>query len=144
MSDRLKQARRIAALRERRSERARQDASLRLGECAALADQAERIARNRSSVRMQAEQLLISDPADPQTQLWRMLATQQDRAACSAREEAEASLVTAHHDAQTARHLHERDCERARLLDGRIASAAAFADRLAEEREGEELQGRNR
>lgn len=142
MTPRLDQARRISALRERRSERVRQEASLHARDCAARAKAAEEASQQRSQERAAAERLLIADPGDPQAQLWRMLARQEEQSAAEHSAQAETLLITAHNDAETARNSHERDCERTRLLDGRILAAAALEERLAEEREAEEMQSK--
>lgn len=142
MTAQLTQARRIASLRERRSERERRDATLRLHRQTAEADAAQSQLQRRTAERAEAERLLIANPADPQAQLWRMLSCQQEQGAARTLVEAEALLITARGCARAAQVAHDRTTQRAQLLDQQLASAAARKAHSVEERAADELQGR--
>jgi hypothetical protein len=138
----LTQARRIASLRERRSERERRDAALRLRQQMAEADAAQSQLHRRAAERAEAERMLIADPADPQAQLWRMLSCEQEQGAARLAAEAEDLLITEQGSARAAQFAHDRNIQRGQLLDERIAAAVLGAAGRAEERDADELQGR--
>lgn len=142
MTTQLAQARRIARLRERRSERERRDAALRLRLQTAEADAAQLQLHRRATQRAEAERLLITDPADPQAQLWRMLSCEQEQGAARDVAEAVDTLIAAQSQAHTAQASHDRYIQRGQLLDQRLASAAALKTRLIDERDADERQGR--
>lgn len=142
MTTQLTQARRIAHLRERRSERERRDAAQHLRQQAAATDAAQMQLACRAAQRAEAEHLLIANPADPQAQLWRMLSCEHEQGAARASADAEDLLITARVQARAAQSAHDRNLQRGALLDQRIAAGAALTARLAEERDADERQGR--
>lgn len=142
MTSQLAQARRIANLRERRSERERRNAAHRLRQQTAEADAAQSRLHRCAAQRAEAEYLLIASPADPQAQLWRMLSREQEQGAARASAEAEDSLIIAQGLARDAQQAHDRDTQRGQLLDQRLAAGAALTARLADDRDADEQQGR--
>ncbi len=143
MTAQLVQARRIASLRERRSERERRDAALCVREHSAEFEVAATRLHQQVSQRHQAEQMLIADPADPQALLWRMLSREQEQGAAHAAFEAEQSLVIARGNARSAQAAHDRNLQRGQVLDQRIAAQAAVHARRAEDRDADDLPGRS-
>jgi hypothetical protein len=142
VTSRLADARRIAAIREHRSERERRASALHLRQQTAAVDAAQLRLQDHASQSAEAERLLIANAADPQAQLWRMLSHEQHRGAVRAVAEAENSLIVAQQQARAAQAAHDRNIQRGELLDQRLASEAAFKARLSEEREAEEQQER--
>jgi hypothetical protein len=142
VTSRLADARRIAAIREHRSERERRACALHLRQQTAAVDAAQLRLQDHASQCAEAERLLIANAADPQAQLWRMLSHEQHRGAARAVAEAENSLIAAQQQARTAQATHDRNVKRGQLLDQRLASEAALKARLSDEREAEELQDR--
>ena len=138
----LAQARRIAALRERRSERERRTAGQQLRQQAVAVDAAQTQLGRSTKQRAEAEDLLIANPADPQAQLWRMLSCEQEQGAARASSDAEAMLIIAQDQARAAQSAHDRHIQRGVLLDQRLAAGAALSARRAEERDADERQGR--
>lgn len=142
MTDQLVQARRIASLRERRSERERRDAAQQVRQQSAEVDLANNCLRQQVTQRYQAEQMLIADPADPQALFWRMLSREQEQGAAHAASEAEQSLIIAQGEARSAQAAHDRNLQRGQLLDQRIAADAALNVRRAEDHAADDLPGR--
>lgn len=144
MTRQLVQARRIANLREQRSERERREAAQRLRQQSADAEAAQAHLHRHAAQRAEAERLLIIDPADPQAQLWRMLSREREQAATHLADEAENSLVNAQGRARAAQSAHDRNIQRGLLLDQRITAGSALTIRIADERDADEVQGRVR
>jgi hypothetical protein len=142
VTSRLADARRIAAIREHRSERERRACALQLRQQTAAVDAAQLRLQDSASQSAEAERLLITNAADPQAQLWRMLSHEQHRGAVRAVVEAEHSLIAAQQQARTAQAAHDRNIQRGQLLDQRLASEAALKSRLSDEREADERQER--
>ncbi|WP_379553659.1 hypothetical protein [Qipengyuania sp. DGS5-3] len=142
MTNRLDQANRIADLRERRGERVRREAQVRRAQCEAHKAEADHALMLQTQMREEAEHLLIADPADPQSQLWRTVNREREVQAVTARYNSHEELVKACSEADLARREHERCCERSRVLADQMAQQQRAMMMRADEREADDLAER--
>ena len=137
-AQRLSKAKTIAHLRERRSERARLEATreLVLSERAAARAQAEEECRERAGA--DASDMFFADPADPNRAIWRTVTARHLDTAKQASEAALRQRAESAELAALARRAHEQASERVAILDreiatGRRAYRSAQDDRMEEE-----------
>lgn len=141
MTDQLRQANRIADLRERRAKRIRREAKAIEVQNRAEAQRAHDRYEQEKEQRGEAEFMLLSDPADPQALLWRQVADQNCADARAERSDAYERLKQSCEELAVYRKEHERAIERASIMSDQLLVEQAkraqrrevVADEAAEE-----------
>lgn len=129
--------RRIASVRERRAERERYAAHQRLDHVAAQRRNLEREAAEARHGAEDAECSFVDDPSDPQALLWRQISRDRLSGALQRRSESVQQERRAQDQYDHARHLHERERERGKIVNRQAAHLRRRADHAVECREEE-------
>ncbi|MDY7098993.1 MAG: hypothetical protein SXU28_12715 [Pseudomonadota bacterium] len=138
---RLSQARRIAEVKERRSERARIEAVHAETEATRRLELAANDRSAASRQKEQARSVFFQNSGDPQAEVWLIANEMREEQAVSAARIAEEKCLTARDNAQAARREHDRMRERSTLIETRIDTVARKIKTRESDREDEEMQG---
>ena len=120
MTQQLRQAARIAGLRERRAKRVRLEAKEVEAQRAFEAQKAHDHYQEEKARRESAEFMLLDNPADPQALLWRGVTEEKCDVARGDRADAYERLKEARTNLAEKRVIHERSIERGNIIGSQL------------------------
>ena len=133
MKSALTKAKKVAAIREQRSLRARREAQREWQRSQEAVATAQKHFDRRAEQRNEAEQAFTNEPASEQAQIWLTFASQKVDAAKRDHTDMVAKCSVAQLDAARAKRDHERACQRVEIFEEELTK-----DRLARVRKEEE------
>ena len=139
---RLAQARRITALKERRSQRVRLEAARSEHEARERAEAAKARHEKAQVQRAEACSSFFQHQGEPQAEVWLIATGMREEQAANEEQIAAEKRDTASDAARIARQEHERLRERAEHIDARFRTLSRTIARCAQDREDEDMQER--